>query len=854
MLGHSRSGSRQSVVSKRPAPAISSPSRRRVTRSQSREVEETRGDFNAVNSSSRHDNPNKWGQSKALTPVVEETPFRTPRKTGTSHGAPYVPESPGDATNISISGTTFLEFNPEPDSELDSEKAPQPEIMIDALPDLEREGQRVLEFLAPSTATLKDIKKKVKLLSDPSSIQGRRFQRAAFGFAQVFEIFGKQTYIDAEGISRMISSTLAFRHAGLGDWSPDPTVQMANCVRFAQEILLTGSQENLQRQAICNVESLFPLPFTSGTVATGQATGPGESALENETLALALEIRTQSLILHLEDHQQDPGFSPRDAVTRYFLTGSSSDSPLRGFNLPNFGGADGTLPAQYRDIVQGRLNEILLEEDDDTGNFNLEVLKGVYHWDRFAMRAAEWIQKRTREIQSGLEKRISVEEVHTAFFDSKHPSLPNFLSGSEAELVGSQQDAPQQEITPQEGTPQKTTPQETVEQVNTEQDTTALPEVQRQQPESPSVHRGKERRRSSKPSYLNPPSMHSLKKRKERLQSGVEISHDRRESDVARPVFQSSAEQAAANHRQTSSALPAIPPEIPQSPEASATLLHDEPEITIGDDSQFAVGNDGSQVERSHSPPVPKSTVPWSQNATGTARRTESTDEMAYGLALWDSVKDGTSTRPSAGPMRAGTVNSRFIDHQPNAGRVSPIRDVDSQSAVARVEERASRKRARSTVETESDTDSRYFDYDNHSVDIRRRRAEKPQRPISKRPRVEVPQTQEDTNVDANDEDDVEKLPRTAPRRRHRGSISPQSSNRKPSSTGRRPWTEPEDERLLYLMGKYGPKWAKIEKENISHTVLPGQVRLEGRDQIAYKDRARNLKIKYYRYVLLTCL
>ncbi|KAL4884752.1 hypothetical protein BJY04DRAFT_181955 [Aspergillus karnatakaensis] len=849
MLGHSRSGSRQNLLKRSVVPATGSPGRRRVTRSQSREVEDTRGNSIAVNASARHDdNLSKRGQSKALTPVVEETPIRTPRKTGNRYGASYVPESP-DTTNIS--GTTMFDAYPEPESEPGSESGPDSEMLLDALPDLEREGKRILGFLTPSTATPKEIKKNVKLLSDRGSTQSRRFTRSTANFAEQFGTFANGTYIDAGRITHMISSALAPRHADFRGWSPSPIVHMANCARFAQEILFTGAQANLQRQAIRHIESLFPLPFTSGLVVAGQERAPGQTALENETLELALNIRTQSLIQHLEDHQDEPDFNPGTAVRRYFLNEASDQSSLRGFNLPEFGHSDGTLPEQYGGTVQRHLDNILLYEDDDDGSIDVTILKGVFHWDLFSMSAAAWIQRRTREIQSELENFMSVHAVQDAFFDSKQPTIASPLGGSAPEpnagITDPEQSVPQRETTRQEVTPHDEVPRDNAEQDNTgrlnvEQETLAAPEVRQHQPESTVVRQEKDRRRSSL-RFLNSSSMQSLKKRQERLQSGREVANKGADLDVTREVPKMPADQTAINHEQNSSTLPAIPPEVPQSPEATPTLAHDEPDITLGEETHLTIGNDGSHIERSHSPPLPRTAVPWSQGG----QRAVDTDEMAIGRSVWELTKSGASTQSSVEPTQAGPSGLRFIDRQANAERVSPNMYTESPGAVTRVEERVSRKRARPLDEVESDVDRDYFDYDNHPVDIERQRARKPQRPIDKRPRVEVPGVRDHTSVDANEDEYVDEPLRAAHRRRQPGVISPRPSSQRTVYNARRNWTEAEDRRLYRLMEENGVSWRKIEQKNESDPVLQGETRIIGRDQVALKDRARNIKIKRYR-------
>ena len=76
-----------------------------------------------------------------------------------------------------------------------------------------------------------------------------------------------------------------------------------------------------------------------------------------------------------------------------------------------------------------------------------------------------------------------------------------------------------------------------------------------------------------------------------------------------------------------------------------------------------------------------------------------------------------------------------------------------------------------------------------------------------------------------------------------------QSSERLPSPTfhlpkarkirkRRVPWTAEEEQFLIDRVAKHGPKWA-------SFVTKYGQTRLIGRDQMALKDKARNIRLKW---------
>ena len=60
----------------------------------------------------------------------------------------------------------------------------------------------------------------------------------------------------------------------------------------------------------------------------------------------------------------------------------------------------------------------------------------------------------------------------------------------------------------------------------------------------------------------------------------------------------------------------------------------------------------------------------------------------------------------------------------------------------------------------------------------------------------------------------------------------------------RKPWTEEETERLLDLIEEHGTSWKLLKDEDFA----AGDI-LEYRDQVALKDKARNMKMDYLKYV-----
>ena len=117
----------------------------------------------------------------------------------------------------------------------------------------------------------------------------------------------------------------------------------------------------------------------------------------------------------------------------------------------------------------------------------------------------------------------------------------------------------------------------------------------------------------------------------------------------------------------------------------------------------------------------------------------------------------------------------------------------------------------------------------------------------AKRPRVteEIPTNRSRSNNDAvidnvNDEPPMTQLQTwkvaNAGAKRERARQSQKKSQR------RRPWTDNETAALIDLITKYGTSWSYLKKMDVSGC-------LKGRDQVALKDKARNLKVDYLTWV-----
>lgn len=303
----------------------------------------------------------------------------------------------------------------------------------------------------------------------------------------------------------------------------------------------------------------------------------------------------------------------------------------------------------------------------------------------------------------------------------------------------------------------------------------------------------------------------------------------RRQTDYVRPVSQEKSPEVS-NRRQTLSGpvtveppAPPEPREIPASPENSPTFLQGEEDLFVDSSSHLQPHRGEPAPEKSHSPPMRRQTISIPPN------------ELPSSEEVWNAATKATP-HLTANPRRKTPA---FVDRQEHARRVSPISLSDPRSA-ERGKERPpqpqpSRKRQRATDDEDDDEFSRY----ERAIDPSAKRAQKPdQSRHIKRRRVD----------DAPRRERISPPPSTAPAATTT-TITSAATAAAADSKVRVRWSSEEDKRLMRLIRECGTSWSDLVRQNHAEPVQEGEVRIEDRDQVQFKDRARNLKIIYYRWV-----
>ncbi|KAH8732549.1 hypothetical protein GQ44DRAFT_602297 [Phaeosphaeriaceae sp. PMI808] len=216
----------------------------------------------------------------------------------------------------------------------------------------------------------------------------------------------EHSYIHVRSIRRALfgaNQDVAATTSGL-----DLVLYLANLLIFAKQMIHSDRNEKTIWDALRQLDNSFPSQFMHSLVSNANLTLAGESALLEDTLDLALELRTQLAILVLERSALDKSSDPDEVITEVFLRSDSSQesegSIIRGWNMSALGGEDSALPQQFEALVVDRIKKIreffpLDEESLKRGDVvDLGQLGNSFPWEPTILRLLHWVRLRHREL------------------------------------------------------------------------------------------------------------------------------------------------------------------------------------------------------------------------------------------------------------------------------------------------------------------------------------------------------------------------------------------------------------------------------------------------------------------------
>jgi hypothetical protein len=311
-------------------------------------------------------------------------------------------KSPGDMS--AISGTTARTSHSAQElADLDSTE------MLEHLFDLSEKSTSILKALTPTSAVLGYI---VEELRKPSSLTSKKVDRLTQEHEKLKEYYGGEHFINNSIALRALLKARRISEIENGPWRPDDIFYQSNLATVLTSLLLSYSRST--PSPIEKFERDFPAPVLSRVATAGNASSIGDSLLLEQTLSIALELRTQFLIQTLETASDQPNFDP-DAVLNQIFMG---ESPFKGWDV------DGLRPNQLkkpsRAVIEKRVSQIrrmFLDDPQSGRSGSLVDWQGLY--DAFPKAAfvenfIAWTRQRASEIEAQLALHGDVVRIQTA--------------------------------------------------------------------------------------------------------------------------------------------------------------------------------------------------------------------------------------------------------------------------------------------------------------------------------------------------------------------------------------------------------------------------------------------------------
>ncbi|MCJ1437246.1 hypothetical protein MMC27_006632 [Xylographa pallens] len=708
-----------------------------------------------------------------------------------------VDRSPGSLS--AISGTTARTSHSAQElADLDAAQ------MVDALPDLADASDKILNLLLPEELSDESMEATIKSLQDPTSGLTKKLARLAGSLEPTKKVYGNEPYIN---VSIAVRGTLAVRRSrqvGFGPWRPDTIFHKANVAQLMASLFSLSAQsippwvEKMERD--------FPAPFLSHlSKSQQQFEPPGVSYLLEETLEAAFNIRMQLFISLLRQHYREDNFDPDVLLGGVFY---ASPNSIKGWDTDGLRSKE--LTGRHRKMIARRLDAIQ-EVFNEQEVLNVESLTSEYPWSKCVSHLMTWAGLRKEEVEAQLVMVGGIERVRSALTAerTRRANLPIDDAGT-----GGRDDSPlnvQLDFQPS--------------------DPSHHPSDRPEQPHS-AVKQSAKRTSKINPGFDRPSAIDLVKRKltaSKTWQSNKSPQKEKLQSN--KNIQQISATAGPWNPGSTpiSKSIEKRPPASAPAKFTNEVVLQNE----ASDDFQPQMDDNEPQID-----PLPRD------------QRIDSIIQTFYKSV--DEEDKENRPQPSSTSTAPGKQRL-FIDRQPNAEKISFESQAESSRTCApNVTSKRPRQNESDEEEQASDpSEDEGFQKDSRpnlpksSFAKRHVSASAPKSP-AKRVRLEA-ERERTTSIDRDIQAGVLQANAPPPMSQSQIYRAAQTQSRKVTALHnpkrvqkRRAWTDEETEVFIDLIGEYGISWSLLKTMDEDN----GNV-LAYRDQVALKDKARNMKVDF---------
>jgi hypothetical protein len=712
--------------------------------------------------------------------------------------------------------------------------------MINALPFLYQYSNSLLNLFSSEDAS--DLLKLHHDLQQPTSKASKRFNALFEGFMLNRKYYGDDTPIDLKVAVRALAGLHREYEIPNGAWRPDAVLYMANLARYISTIYASNENSEEARGTLNSMFNTFPAPFVSVSDADMNASGyPSPDLPAPDTLALVLEIRTQYLFHELSKKHGHPTFDPDEMLRAIFYV---DHDRLRGVDyMDDFS----TLPSDFEVKFTKRITAIRRHFSNDINNpVDFGGLRQEFPYARFLIRLAKWTQLMTKQHKSLIAKYGGINQIQSRLQDE------DAIRQSPKE-VGLPARSP---LT----TPQRQGKALEQEELTSSENDVRPPDIRG--PEAPS------KAKTPKSTKGKPQQRRSLEWRAQQQQKSHEML-------------------AAIKARKAAKAASNAPEMSPPTGEAHNYDIHiggdDKPTLTSPPRTQGmpALSQQGltvlatlkTQAEQSNKENIDNSRagkMAFIDKQSGAKRITFDSQDESPGPPGKTSTKRKALEVESDGeegdfevhtstvqPAHAGRKSNQALHTRGSSRRSKAASKEHTSSAPPHKKARVERTHS-SVITDEGYAAEEEEDDDNDdmaaSSQLRREEATRRRhRSGSSTPLAQRLPLQERHNDSPSSSASVHGSSEVLPVGTQVSLINQEArqntakrlfKKRQPQQRSR--WTEAEVERLLELIEDYGVSWAYLLAMDGEHPQGPV---LQQRDQVSLKDKARNMKMDFLKYV-----
>ena len=266
---------------------------------------------------------------------------------------------------------------------------PNPENMLDTLPDLSHASDKFLSFVLPAELSEASTARTMARLQDNNTRENKKLKRLGDTFERQRKEYGGDSFISVgETLKILLGRKAGPINEQTASWRPDALLQKANLAILVSRILSIRGQDETE-QFLEDIARTFPQPFAQ-RLGHPENLKPECSALAEATFQLALEVRTQEAIMLLARYIGKPNFDQDTALLQLFYDASD----LKGWAVSGLRTAD--LTRQAKDTILGRV--VLLRESIRQFS-RVESLRARFPWSSFAQHMVAWAHQRLTEVE-----------------------------------------------------------------------------------------------------------------------------------------------------------------------------------------------------------------------------------------------------------------------------------------------------------------------------------------------------------------------------------------------------------------------------------------------------------------------